>query len=264
MKNMILFLVFSLGLNGYPQLDTLNRIDKQGRKTGYWVQTDAQGAKTFEGNFLDGHPVGKFTRYHPNGKIKADMNYDPSGTRVESKLFDNQGRLRAEGTYVNQKRDGIWNFMSEKNLPVYRISYRNGFLHGEAVWFDAAGKPLEKTNWNNNLMNEEQIIFHPGGNHQVRMHFTDGKMDGPYRVFYPNGNPEISGSYDNDLKSGTWTYYQPDGKTDYILKYERGKLLNPEILDKRQQESFARYEENRRQLRDPQMFMNNPEEYLIR
>jgi antitoxin component YwqK of YwqJK toxin-antitoxin module len=74
----------------------------------------------------------------------------------------------------------------------------------------------------------------------------------------------VTGTYSNGLKNGRWIYYLPDGTTDYILDYKKGKLLNPEILDARQRESFDRYELNKTLLRDPQDFINNPDELLNR
>ena len=40
-----------------------NEIDRQGRRQGHWLKTDNQGAKVYEGQFVDGLETGTFTYY---------------------------------------------------------------------------------------------------------------------------------------------------------------------------------------------------------
>ena len=40
-----------------------NQIDKQGRRQGHWLKTDKQGAKVYEGDFVDGMETGTFTYF---------------------------------------------------------------------------------------------------------------------------------------------------------------------------------------------------------
>ena len=121
MWKLILLFLISFSLKVAAQSDTLNRTDKQGRKTGYWISRDPSGIKIYEGSFSEGRPAGKMLRYHANGKIRAEMNYQPGAARVDARLFDTEGRIRAEGTYLNQLKDGTWSFYSEKKNPVFRM-----------------------------------------------------------------------------------------------------------------------------------------------
>ena len=262
-KLFILFLI-AFGLNANAQQDTLNRTDNQGRKTGYWISHDQSGLKVYEGSFREGKPVGHFIRYHSNGKTRADMNYLPDGKSVNTRLFDPEGRMRAEGTYVNQLKNGLWSFYSEKNIPVYQINYLNGKVHGEARRYDASGSLIEQTQWKNNIINGLQIIFYHENKPQAKINYLDGTIDGEYELFFPDGTTEVKGLYASGLKTGKWVYNKSNGQTDFILNYKNGKLLNPEILNARQQEAFDRYEKNRNLLKDPKDFLNNPEELMIR
>jgi antitoxin component YwqK of YwqJK toxin-antitoxin module len=139
MRKFIFIPLMTISLLAYGQADTLNRTDLQGKKTGYWISYDPAGKKVYEGVFKDGRPTGRFLRFHANGKVRAEMNYLQDGISVETRLFDPEGRTRAEGTYRNQLRDGHWSFYSEKKNPVYRIHYTNGKINGEAFRFDANG-----------------------------------------------------------------------------------------------------------------------------
>lgn len=264
MWKLIIIPILGFSLQAVGQHDTLNRTDNQGRKTGHWISNDPAGAKVYEGFFREGRPVGRFLRFHANGNTRAEMNYLPDGIRVETKLFDPEGRLRAEGTYLSQRKDGQWSFYSEKKNPVYRIHYIDGKVNGEALRYDANGALIEQTQWIRNSLNGLQIIFYPDNKPQAKINYRQGVIDGPYELLFPDGRTEVLGTYSSGLKMGKWVYYQTDGQPDYILNYEKGVLLNPEILDARQRESFDRYEKNRRLLKDPQDFLNNPEELMIR
>ncbi len=264
-KNMWKLLIIPLlicSLQTFGQADTLNRTDNQGRKTGYWISRDPDGLKIYEGSFREGKPVGKLLRYHANGKTRAEMNYLADGIRVDARLFDAEGRLRAEGIYSNRLKDGLWAFYSETNHPVYRINYNKGKVHGEAQRFDANGILIESTQWTNNTLSGLQIIYYPGNKPQAKINYTAGVIDGTYELLFPDGKPEVQGLYAKGLKTGKWVYYQANGQPDYLLNYNNGKLLNPEILDARQRESFERYEKNRTLLKDPQDFINNPDELI--
>ena len=262
MWKLMLLPLLAFSLQSIGQHDTLNRTDNQGKKTGYWISYDPKGVKIYEGSFLDGKPHGRFLRFHANGKTRAEMNYLPDGIHVEARLFDPEGRLRAEGLYRNQQKDGQWSFYSENNKPVFRIQYKNGQIQGEASRYDANGALMEQTQWINNTISGLQIIFYPDNKPQAKINYRNGAIDGSYELLYPDGKTEVRGVYASGLKTDKWIYFKPDGQTDYTLNYKNGKLLNPEILDARQRESFDRYEKYRHLLKDPQDFLNNPDELI--
>jgi antitoxin component YwqK of YwqJK toxin-antitoxin module len=192
------------------------------------------------------------------------MNHLSDNMTVEARLFDPSGRLRAEGTYRNRIKEGTWSFYSEKSLPMFHIPYTQGKVNGEALRYDINGTLVERTQWQDNVLNGLQVIYYPGDRPQAKIRYRNGEIDGLYELFFSDGSPEVTGTYTKGLKTGTWHYYRSGGTPDYSLEYSKGKLLNPEILDQRQRESFERYEKNRLLLKDPQDFINNPDELMIR
>lgn len=258
----LLILLMPVRLNA--QQDTLNRLDSNGRKTGYWLYYGNTGIKQYEGYFLEGHPVGNFKRYHPNGKISALMEYDSAGIRVNAGLYDTEGVLRALGVYVHQRREGIWEYSSSSGKPLFRITFSNGLINGDAWRYDSGGKPMEKTVWKNSVLDGIQITFYPEGPVQSEISYRNGQADGLFEVLYPDGKKEISGQYAEGVKNGKWTYYKPDGTIDYELSFRKGKLLNPEIMDQKQRKSFENYDKNRGLLKDPQEFLDDPSRLIGR
>lgn len=77
---------------------------------GRWVVRNGAGLLEV-GNYESGLRVGPWTQYHPNG-FKA-----------------------AEGEFVDDKRDGVWNEWDENGKFFARRRYKDGLLHGVAVVF---------------------------------------------------------------------------------------------------------------------------------
>ena len=96
-----------------------------GRNTIKW------GYVSYEGNFVDGIPVGEFKYYYPNGKIKAVSMMSENGKFSRAKMYHRNGRLMAEGKFVEQKKDSIWNYYSEYDgillsTEIYKDQLKSG------------------------------------------------------------------------------------------------------------------------------------------
>ena len=75
----------------------------EGEKTGRWTSTYTDNGKTaFGGDYEVGVEEGKHTYYHPNGLVKR------------------------RGFYKTGKKEGIWEFFTEKGALALTIEYQNG------------------------------------------------------------------------------------------------------------------------------------------
>ena len=130
-----------------------------------------------------------------------------------------------------------------------RIFFKDGTVAAVVTYEDGEKEGLEKR-------------FYPDGGPRIFATYANGQMHGPYSVFFTNGRKEIEGHYYEGLRDSTWVFYDARGNEKYSLKFDKGEPLNRELLDSMQREEFRRYEQNRQQLRDPEQYRNNPEEYL--
>lgn len=66
------------------------------------------------GHFTDGSPTGLFEDYYPNGKVMAqfEVSKDLSKMNGKFKKFHPDGSVRAEGQFENDKGVGVWKFYS--------------------------------------------------------------------------------------------------------------------------------------------------------
>ncbi len=239
-----------------------NQLDVNGLRTGHWITFDEDGNKRYDGIFLQGHPIGTFTRFYQDGVIKAVMDYDSSGTNVDAKIYDESGKIRAQGNYINKQKEGKWNFFSSKGITLLKVNYNANKIDGICKRYYANGNIMEKTTWSDNILNGLQEIFNQDGEKTAELFYRSNQLDGAYLVFYPRGNLAVNGTYRNNLKEGDWIYSLENGEIDYTLKYAKGKWLNPEVLDERQQAVFDQYEKNRSTVKDPRMYLSDPESYF--
>ena len=87
-----------------------NQIDNQGRRQGHWLKTDKQGAKVYEGDFVDGLETGTFTYYYPDGTVRIRNVYTVPGRVCRHEVYDSEGHLLAKGYFCQRNRDGLWEF----------------------------------------------------------------------------------------------------------------------------------------------------------
>ncbi len=261
-KYFIPLLLFTLPTLVFSQEEKTNRLNDMGQKTDYWIVLDQDGNKKYEGFFLEGHPVGTLTRYYPDGVVKAIMDHDSTGVNVEAKIYDELGKLWAQGQYIKQLKEGKWNYYGSQGEVLIEINYKADQINGQAIRYFVNGKIMEKTNWSDNAMHGIQQIFNEQGDKTTEIYYRNNQMDGAYLVFYPGGELAVKGHYHQNLKEGEWIYYFINGKIDYSLTYSEGKPLNSEILDQRQKEVFDQYEKNRNLVKDPIMYLKDPESYF--
>jgi antitoxin component YwqK of YwqJK toxin-antitoxin module len=105
----ILMISFSIHAQEFTN-SNINEVDDQGRKQGDWKTYDVNGSLKFEGSFVDGIPFGTFLFYYPEGKIKARSEMYDNGRRSRTKTFHSNGRLMAEGNYLDKKKDSSWSY----------------------------------------------------------------------------------------------------------------------------------------------------------
>ena len=125
----ILFIFIFLPTIVFSQL---NKTDAKGLRQGKWQKKQANGRLLYEGEFKDGKPVGEWKRYHPGGQLKAEITY--KGDTAQTVLFDVWRKKIAEGNYVNQKKEGLWEIYKNKQ-KVADEEYKYGLKHvGHIFW----------------------------------------------------------------------------------------------------------------------------------
>lgn len=252
-KNLLIFLttLICLSVTAQNAAET-NLTDSRGRKQGYWEKRYPNKVLMYAGTFKDDIPVGEMKRYHENGKLKSVLIYSQNGTRAEATLYHANGLISSKGTYINQKKEGTWQFFSEY-IGGYKIceeNYSNNLRNGLSQRFYVDSTLAEKVSYLNDLKHGECVQYHPNGKVCMRTSYKNGKINGKYDVWAENGRLEITGQYVNDFREGRWKFFNRDGTVKYDVNYTLG------VADNKQMEiDEARYldslERNAGKIADP-------------
>jgi antitoxin component YwqK of YwqJK toxin-antitoxin module len=226
MNRLLIFLLTaSVSVAAYAQ-DTVNRKDAAGRKQGYWAKADTAGRKLYEGHFKNDLPAGTFTYYHPNGKIKAVSVFTSDGITARTTTWFPSGKKNAEGTYVNEKREGLWRFFSEfDEALVSEEMYKEGKKSGVAKTFFPGKGVAEVVTWKNDAQEGAWEQYFDDGVVKLRCAYKNDQKEGPITVFYPTGQKFTTGQYLKGLPEGTWISYDLDGKIIGTDVYQNGVLV---------------------------------------
>ncbi len=213
--------------------DTINVTDAGGKRQGFWRKLDTAGKKVYEGRFRDGIPVGTFTYYYPNGKIKTVNVMSDNGRKARSVSYFPGGGKMAMGNYVNEKRDSIWQFFSEYDSKLLsEENYRNGEKNGFSIVYYGGDGIAEKSNWKDGKMDGKWQQFYTDGKIKIQGNYKDGLRDGQVKTFFDSGQVMMDGQYSQGDPSGTWFYYNEKGEMLKKEYYEKGKLIKTEEIKK--------------------------------
>lgn len=256
----LVLIVFLFISNLMLAQDSINQTDAQGKKQGVWIKKDPQGNLIYQATFKDDKPVGEMKRYHENGKIKAIMVFTEGSEVSDAQLFDEQGKLVAQGKYEGQKKTGEWQYLLNSKI-VSTETYLNGQKHGLSKRYYKTGEILEEATWQNDKLHGVYRSYFQDGKPYIECNYTEGKRQGVFKTSFANGEQELDAFYTNDARDKDWSYYDQTGRLLYTLKFDSGKLLNPEVQDsiEKSNENFFNKADN---IPDPEKFMQNPEEYM--
>ena len=168
------------------QNDTINLLDDQNQKQGYWIFTNQQ--KRLPG-------------YQPNQKVE-------------------------EGYFVNNKKEGKWIFYFRNGKRKHVLFYENGVPDGKATFYYKNGTIKETGTWRNNRWVGEYKQYYENGNPKNHFNYDNrGLKNGKQIYFHKNGNPSLIGTWSNGGETGDLAEYKEDG-TSNTERYKAGPELN--------------------------------------
>ncbi|MBQ9547522.1 MAG: hypothetical protein IJU90_09585 [Bacteroidales bacterium] len=188
-------------------LQAQNTIDKQGRKQGHWIKVDKDGSKIFEGDFKDGHEVGTFRYYYPDGTLRILNEFDADGKRCRHEAYDEKGRKVATGFYNQKNRDGEWRLYAEDGRLVKIANYRMGIREGQQVIFNADGDTAEVSNWLDNRRHG-RWWKRIGKQGYITGIYKHGGLEGDVKEYNDQQQMVSHGQYRNGMRHGFYRYYE--------------------------------------------------------
>ena len=196
--------VLSLPLMGQEYTeDHINKVDNRGRRQGHWKVYDGIGELKFQGNFVNGKPMGEFVYYYPNGQIKAKVLNIDSGRADYTRMFYPNTKLMAVGKHSGQKKDSIWLYYSEEG----------GSLLSDELYIDGKKEGVWRT-------------YYPDGKVAEEVTYKEDVREGPWNTYFSTGEIKSTCAYHNDLLEGRFIIYHLNGKVEVSGAYHESKKLD--------------------------------------
>jgi antitoxin component YwqK of YwqJK toxin-antitoxin module len=226
-KKLTLLLIALINLVVVAQhpVDTLNQTDENGLKQGSWKRFNERGVLLFEGQFIDDQPYGEFRYYYATRSLRTVLVYDSAGIEAEAVFRHPNGRIQSEGTYINQKKEGLWKFYDEMGRLVSEEEYQNDLKHGLSRKYFRDGTLLEEQFFVEGTAHGSWKQYHPGGSIKHKLNFNQGLLEGDAVYYNAAGGVFARGKYRNGLKDGEWVRFNQNGVIEKKEDWQMGKLI---------------------------------------
>jgi antitoxin component YwqK of YwqJK toxin-antitoxin module len=253
-KNILILFLVLLSVGSFSQgIEDINKTDKNGMKQGHWIKKYPNGHVQYDAYFKDNQPFGTFYRYFENDTLHSVLVFSKDGKEAMATIYHPNGFIASRGRFVNQLKEGNWQFFSEKSKEylvleeMYSVNKRNGV----SLKYYPDKSLLEKITYENDLRTGEWIQYFPNGNICLKGNYVKGKLNGSFSVYFENGKPEYIGLYKEDTRHGTWKRYNSEGILKDTIDYIAGIVQNPEKY-KKETEYLDALEKNKGKIADPE------------
>ena len=208
--------------NGYIVTEEkINRVDKFGKKQGFWRifydNGNVKREEKYKDDKLDGYEKDftydgnliKVEKYEEGSNIK---NADEL-VKLDVKLdYYNNGKVKSSGTYKDGIPEGVTRIYSEEGLVIAGKIYSGGLIVAEGI-YDKKGHQQGK--WKEYFAN---------GKLKSEGEYIDGKRTGAWIYYYENGKIEQQGKFiAGGQPVGDWSWYYENGKILREEKFRSGK-----------------------------------------
>ena len=235
----LLILALGLAASAFAQPPaSVNRKDAQGRKQGPWEKpwADSQQLR-YQGQFKDDKPVGTFTYFSTAGKVESTVAHYATGDASRARHFHPDGKLMAEGRYVGEQKDSIWNYYDARGALRSTERWKNGKFNGDQEAFFPNGKAAERCTSKDGKRNGPCQQFFDNGQVRTSTTYVNDEADGSNMVFSEDGKKEIEGQNVRGQRDGLWKHYNADGSVLMQILYAKDKV----VMEKKENGTFRTF-----------------------
>ncbi|MBE0646381.1 MAG: hypothetical protein IH596_01210 [Bacteroidales bacterium] len=160
----------------------------------------------------------RWMTFWDNGKIKTEGTYRNDMKNGYFKEYSEKGDLTRITKYIDdviqpeaveiQKLEVEKEYYADGKVKSARL-YRNGILEGTSIEYSQEGVIVAAMEYRNGLLAGEGLVL------------EDGSRNGYWKEYYPGGPLKAEGNYENGIKTGPWKYYHMNGKTEQSGVYNK-------------------------------------------
>jgi antitoxin component YwqK of YwqJK toxin-antitoxin module len=218
---------------------------------------DSDGNIIYSGPYRDSVPVGIHREFNKQGDVTNAYIYNDNGLLLSEGIVDeagnrngkwkdlyNNGKIKDEGQYLENRRTGQWKFFNEEGKTEQIGSYKNGRPEGMWTWYYENGTVRREEEYFQGRRDGLYTEYSENGEIIAQGQYADGEKngiwkykygdfseegsyimglrDGLWRSFFNNGKPKFKGSYVQGNPDGKHTYYYDSGKIKEEQYYNNG------------------------------------------
>lgn len=197
-----------------------------------------------EKEFAPDGTIIRLARYHHGILTKRESINRTDGFGYKQgpwKFFWDNGNLRREGTYLNDKRNGFFKEYDSEGNFLYVQKYENDELVADAketkkldrkVSYHSNGQTAIIATYFNGKAEGIRREFDTEGNLVKGYVFSNGILlfegitdmnglrQGKWKEFYASGERKSEGNYKNSNRTGLWKFYFPDQQVEVEGQYD--------------------------------------------
>ncbi|MBU0765295.1 MAG: toxin-antitoxin system YwqK family antitoxin [Bacteroidetes bacterium] len=235
----ILTIVFFLpGISLLAQ-DTINRVDENNMKQGYWVKFDDTKTKVVEeGRFIDDKKEGIWKNYYPNTNLKSEITYVHGKPNGYARFYYENGSISEEGIWKGTKWTGDYKYYYDNGKQKYEWQYNeSGKRTGEQKYFHENGQLSIAGQWQDGKESGVIKEYDESGKLIAEKTFNDGKLDPASIREYntgaiesdgkkqpENNEPDTSSGKDDPNQDKKDAAFKPFDGNGYHKLYKDGRL----------------------------------------
>jgi len=130
-------------------------------------------------------------------------------------------KVMEKGSYLDDKREGVWEWYYENG----QLNRKGSYIYGKMDGFWEEYYENGQLNWKGSYKNEKPVDgiyteYHQNGQLKCKGSYLNGKRDDVWEFYYENGKLEEKGSFLNGNLNGVWEYYNEDGSLKYTLTHD--------------------------------------------
>ena len=208
---------------------TVETIYKKGKKNG--VRKSYYEKETVEENYVEDVKSGLTKYYYPDGKLMRTVNYENDLEQGISKEYAEDGTIISlieykrgmvvSREYINRKdknglKQGPWKFYYDNGILKLEGAYVNDKRHGFFKEYSREG----------NLLSIEKYINDELQRDVPELRSLDVKTD-----YYPDGKVKIVASFNRGVPEGLRREYNKDGTIAQCYLYKEGEIVAKGIVN---------------------------------
>jgi antitoxin component YwqK of YwqJK toxin-antitoxin module len=224
--NLMLTSLYDMGaivrsdIDDQPEIEIINRYDDSGKLI-------------YSGPFRNDVPVGIHREYSGEGKVINAFRYNDTGQKLSEGIIDDAGNMngrwkdfyqdgsvKAEGQYTDNRRTGAWKFYNPAGKVVQTGTFNAGRPDGIWRWYYDSGALLREEEYFQGEREGDYIEYSEGGTILAKGEYIAGEKNGPWT--YNTGDFTEEGKYITGLKDGLWKAYYSNGKLKFKGNYIQG------------------------------------------